>query len=47
MTNAELKPENVTDILKEHDDFFHSNQTKNINFRIQQLEKLRGVIIKY
>ncbi|MEK4868226.1 aldehyde dehydrogenase [Niallia sp. FSL W8-1348] len=47
MANAELKPENVTDILKEHHDFFHSNQTKNIYFRIQQLEKLREGIIKY
>ncbi|MGE7717697.1 aldehyde dehydrogenase [Priestia megaterium] len=47
MTNVELKPEDVTGILKEHHHFFHSNQTKNINFRLQQLEKLREGIIKY
>lgn len=46
MTNAELKPENVTAILKEHHDFFHSNQTKDINFRFQQLEKLKEAIIR-
>ena len=47
MTNGELKPENVADILREHHDFFHSNQTRDIHFRLQQLEKLREGIIKY
>ncbi len=45
--NAELKPEQVTDILQEHHHFFHSGQTKDIHFRLQQLEKLKEGVIKY
>lgn len=47
MGNVELKPEIVTDILKEHQDFFNTTQTRNINFRLQQLEKLKEGIIQY
>ncbi|KIL22353.1 Aldehyde dehydrogenase [Bacillus safensis] len=47
MTNAELKPENITDILKEHYNFFNTNQTKDLNFRLQQLQILKEGIIKY
>ncbi|MEC2078227.1 aldehyde dehydrogenase [Metabacillus fastidiosus] len=47
MTEAELKSENVVHILKEHNNFFHTNKTKDLNFRFQQLQKLREGIKKY
>jgi aldehyde dehydrogenase (NAD+) len=47
MANAELRPENVTDILQEHHHFFHSGHTKNVHFRLQQLEKLKEGVIQY
>jgi aldehyde dehydrogenase (NAD+) len=47
MIEVELKSENVAAILKEHNNFFHTNETKNVNFRLQQLQKLREGIKKY
>ncbi|MFD2682543.1 aldehyde dehydrogenase [Bacillus seohaeanensis] len=47
MIEVELKPENVAAILKEHNHFFHTNETKDVNFRLQQLQKLREGIKKY
>lgn len=47
MINTELKPEYVTDILKAHYSFFNTNQTKDLNFRLQQLQILKEGIIKY
>lgn len=47
MIQAELKLENVIHILKEHNNFFHTNKTKDLNFRLQQLQKLREGIKKY
>ncbi|MGG3801420.1 aldehyde dehydrogenase [Metabacillus fastidiosus] len=47
MIEAELKPENVIHILKEHNNFFHTNKTKDLNFRLQQLQKLREGIKEY
>lgn len=47
MDNLELKAEDVEKILKEHEDFFSSGKTKDINFRLQQLRKLKEGIKKY
>lgn len=47
VSKLELKTEDVMDMLKEHNDFFNSNQTKDIDYRLQQLKKLRKGIIKY
>lgn len=47
MYNKELKPEEVVTILKEHQDFFKTKQTLELNFRLEQLEKLRAGIIQY
>ncbi|MGG3804261.1 aldehyde dehydrogenase [Metabacillus fastidiosus] len=47
MIETELKPENIIHILKEHNNFFHTNKTKDLNFRLQQLQKLREGIKEY
>ncbi|MEH7107840.1 aldehyde dehydrogenase [Bacillus sp. JJ1764] len=47
MIFPELTPENVSDILQEHHQYFHSQETKNIDFRLQQLERLKKGIIQY
>ncbi|MBZ2174040.1 aldehyde dehydrogenase [Schnuerera sp. xch1] len=47
MINVELKPEDVKNILEEHNNFFNTNQTKSIDFRLEQLSKLKENIIKY
>ncbi|PLT33135.1 aldehyde dehydrogenase [Bacillus sp. V5-8f] len=47
MVEVELKPGNVTEMLKEHQNFFHTNQTKDINFRLRQLQRLKEGIMKY
>ena len=47
MINLELKPKDVLDILNEHQCFFVSNKTKDINFRLEQLNKLKETIVKY
>lgn len=39
-----LSKENVDSILKEHKFYFHTGITKDINFRIQQLNKLKNAI---
>jgi len=38
---------NYTDIVKKQRDFFNSNQTKNIDFRIGQLKKLKSLVRQY
>lgn len=43
----ELKLEDVESILKNHKNYFYTGETLNINFRIEQLKKLREGIIKY
>jgi len=35
---------NYTEIIKKQRDYFNSNQTKNIDFRIEQLKKLKSII---
>lgn len=47
MSLTELRPQDVTKILKEHHTFYNSYQTLNIDFRITQLKKLRASIQKY
>lgn len=47
MKRKEITPEYVTDILKEHGRFFHTNQTKDLHFRLQQLQILKETISKY
>lgn len=47
MMRKEITPENVTHILKEHGRFFHTNQTKDLHFRLQQLQILKETISKY
>ncbi|MGJ7912538.1 aldehyde dehydrogenase [Neobacillus sp. LXY-1] len=47
MIFPELTPENVSDILQEHYQYFHSQETKNIDFRLQQLERLKKGIMQY
>lgn len=43
----ELKYEDVVEILKKQDEFFYTNKTKDIKFRIEQLKKLKSAIKKY
>lgn len=47
MNNIELKSEDVEKILKEHNEFFYTHATKNIDFRIKQLRNLKEGIKKY
>lgn len=42
-----LSLEQVSQILTEHKSYFHSGETKEIRFRIQQLNKLKNAIKKY
>jgi aldehyde dehydrogenase (NAD+) len=42
-----LDKEQVLEILKEHKQYFHSGTTKDINFRIRMLRKLKEAIKKY
>lgn len=37
---------NISEIHKRHHDFFNSQQTKNISFRIKSLKKFQAVLIK-
>lgn len=37
----------VINILKVHKDYFHTGETKNIDFRIASLKKLKDSIKKY
>ena len=41
---TQLNSADVLRILDEHKKFFETGKTKNIDFRIQQLRKLRQVI---
>ncbi|MFE8702881.1 aldehyde dehydrogenase [Cytobacillus sp. FJAT-54145] len=47
MTTSELQPSDVQKMLLEHSVFFHSKKTKSLEFRIEQLQKLRAAIINY
>ncbi|MFS0783214.1 aldehyde dehydrogenase [Bacillus sp. 1P06AnD] len=47
MNHVELNSENVRDILKEHAEFFQTNQTKEIHFRLKKLDQLKNGIIQY
>ncbi|WP_066392356.1 aldehyde dehydrogenase [Cytobacillus eiseniae] len=47
MIEVEQKPENVAAILQEHHHYFRTNVTKDVDFRLHQLEKLREGILKY
>lgn len=44
---TELTPKHVTDILTEHQSFFQSHQTKSVEFRLVQLDKLNQAIIEF
>lgn len=44
---AELEPADVANILSEHKQFFESQQTRSIAFRIAQLKKLKAAILAY
>lgn len=44
---GEINKEKAIEFLKQHKDFFHTEQTKDINFRINQLNKLKASIKKY
>ena len=43
----ELSTQQVNNILKNHKEYFYKKETLNIDFRIEQLKKLREAIIKY
>lgn len=47
MVYTELKPENITEILNVHQEFFRTNETKKLHFRLEQLEKLKNGIIQF
>lgn len=47
MNIIELTPQDVDILLKEHNEFFYTQTTKNIDFRIEQLKKLKSGIKKY
>ena len=38
---------NYTEIIKRQRDFFNSNQTKDIDFRIGQLKKFKSLVRQY
>lgn len=45
--HTELTPKHVADNLSEHEEFFQSKQTRSINFRLAQLDKLKQAIIEF
>lgn len=45
--NKELTTEEIEKILSIQNNFFETQTTKNINFRIEQLQKLKTGIKKY
>lgn len=47
MINSELELQDVQKILEEHNNFFYTGKTLSIDFRIEQLNKLREGIKKY
>lgn len=47
MNIIELKQRDVDILLKEYNEFFNTQTTKNIDFRIEQLKKLKNGIKKY
>ena len=46
MNNNDLKREDVVNILKKQDEFFYTHRTKSLDFRVNQLKKLKTVIKK-
>ncbi len=47
MNTAELTAQDVAEVLKLHNEYFDSQETKSLDFRIEQLKKLRAGIEKY
>lgn len=47
MINFDFESKDVEKILKEHSIFYESQQTRDINFRIKQLNILKDIIKKY
>jgi len=47
MKSMELTPQDIENILKANNDFFDTQKTKSLDFRIEQLKKLRAGIEKY
>lgn len=47
MNTIELTSQDVEKMLKLHNDFFDTQETKSLDFRIEQLKKLRAGIEKY
>ncbi|MUT65391.1 aldehyde dehydrogenase [Paenibacillus sp. NEAU-GSW1] len=47
MSPIELQPADVDRLLEEHRRFFYSKQTLSIDFRIEQLKKLRAGILRF
>ncbi len=42
-----VTPEQVSHILQQHRQFFHSGHTRNVKFRLEQLRKLADAIRRY
>ena len=47
MKSMELTPQDIENILKANNDFFDTQKTKSLDFRIEELKKLRAGIEKY
>ncbi|MBT2755155.1 aldehyde dehydrogenase [Mesobacillus foraminis] len=47
MGRIELQPQDVTHILTEHHQFFDTNETLELDFRLEQLTRLREGILRY
>ncbi|WP_445491967.1 aldehyde dehydrogenase [Niallia sp. 03133] len=47
MTNMELNTKDVKQLISEHQQFFYTNQTASIDFRLLQLKKLKAGIEQY
>ena len=45
--NKELETKDVLELLQEHNNFFESQKTKDINFRVLQLNKLKNAIYEH
>ncbi|MBQ2906238.1 MAG: aldehyde dehydrogenase, partial [Bacteroidales bacterium] len=39
--------ESINNIVSQQRDFFQTNETKSIDFRLKQLKKLKQVVVKY
>ena len=47
MNITELKPQDIDILISEHNKFFYTQTTKNLDFRIEQLRKLKSGIKQY